>query len=88
MDSIVGLVVGGAPSCALSISKFAVGFRETSFELIPSFVGGTAWFPEFAVFKEQACCMYELKSIVGDLLGSVWREASGSVVNIILDLIK
>jgi hypothetical protein len=53
VDGIVGLVVGGARSCALSIPESAMGFGEGSFELILSFVGNVAAFPKFAVFNKH-----------------------------------
>jgi hypothetical protein len=88
LDVIVLLVVGGARSCASSIPEFAVGFRESTFDLIPSFVGAATAFAKFAVFNKHTSHMHELKSVVRDLFGGVWREAGGSVVNTIFDLIK
>ena len=87
IDSIISLIVGGASSGAMSLTKFAMRFGKIGLELIPSFVGSAVAFPNLAVFYEHAGSVNELKGIVGDLLRSVGREAGGSIVDATFDLV-
>lgn len=88
INSIVGLVVGGASSGATSVTKFAMRLSEIRFKLIPSFVGGDVALPNFTVFDKHSSGVNKLKGIVCDLLGRVGREASSSVVDAIFDLVE